>query len=146
MGRSYVWSLNRDHLAAEALIALANMRQTLLDHLTEEAHTVPGLMFAALFGSAARGNMRLDSDIDLFLVSADDAAQSEFASAVSALEWKVSRWTGNDARALTMRESEIDGGAPVLQQIANEGITLTSDPLWLHRRMMRRTREQARSI
>lgn len=146
VGRTFVWSLNREHLAAEALVALASMRQALLDRLVDEVAVLTELRFAALFGSAARGTMRVDSDIDLFLVHSDAARRSEVTAEVTALEWKVSAWTGNDARSLLMSESEVNGDVPVLRQIADEGITLTGDPMWLHRRMSKRAHEQARSV
>lgn len=69
MGRNQVHELNRDHVAADAVIALSGLRAELWRRLREELGTWrPGPLYAAVFGSAARGDGDEDSDIDILLV------------------------------------------------------------------------------
>jgi predicted nucleotidyltransferase len=68
-GRAYVYTLNREHLAAPAVEALAGLRPALADRLRREIagwRIAPS--HASLFGSAARGDGDAASDVDLFIV------------------------------------------------------------------------------
>ena len=68
-GEADLYSLNRHHLAAPHIVALAGLRHELLERVRAElAGWQEAPVFAALFGSAATGRMRLDSDIDLLVV------------------------------------------------------------------------------
>lgn len=129
------YRLNREHLAAPHIVALANLRSTLMDRtrLHVEAWPTPPV-WAALFGSAARGEMRPESDIDLFLV--DPAVDPpRWEALVDQLAGEVSRWTGNDARVLSMTEAEVRAGAvsrdPILQSLLDEALTISGEPTWL---------------
>jgi arsenite-transporting ATPase len=64
-------------------------------------------VYAALFGSAARGDMRPDSDIDIFLVRPTGSQLEAWERASSAFADRVTRWTGNDARVLEMTQAEV---------------------------------------
>lgn len=69
MGRNRVHELNRDHIAAEIAVRLAGLRAELWDRFREVlASWRPAPLYAAVFGSAARGDGDEGSDIDLFLV------------------------------------------------------------------------------
>lgn len=71
MGRNRVHELNRDHLAAPIADLLAGLRNELWYRFREEfASWDPKPMLAAVFGSAARREGGIDSDIDLLLVHA----------------------------------------------------------------------------
>ena len=99
-------------------------------------------VYGAVFGSTARGDGRSDSDIDIFLVRPDDAAPEPWEDCVGDLSRSVTRWTGNDTRALHMPEAEVRSGAgtdPVLTSIVTEGLTVCGNPLWL-RQLVRPTR------
>ena len=64
--------------------------------------------FAALFGSAARGNMRPDSDIDLFVVRPGEvhADSARWAEQLTDLSERLTACTGCDARALELSAVE----------------------------------------
>ncbi|MGI8589601.1 MAG: DNA/RNA helicase domain-containing protein [Nakamurella sp.] len=92
-------------------------------------------IYAAVFGSAARGQMRPDSDIDVFIVRPGfledeedwDRQLAEFARLLT-------KWEGNDGRILQMTEQEVATGAgsnPILTSIAREGLTTYGQPAWL---------------
>lgn len=69
MGRNVVHELNRDHVAAPAVILLADLRLQLWKRLRETlAGWTERPVHAAVFGSAARGDGGPESDIDLLLV------------------------------------------------------------------------------
>lgn len=134
-GRAVLYRLNREHLAADHVVALARLRGELLDRMRKElAAWRPPPVYAALFGSAARGQMRPDSDIDVFIVWADaDRAQAGEAK-TSAFADQVTRWTGNDTRLLIWTADEVSeraGREPVLGFIAEGAQTLFGNAAWL---------------
>ena len=139
-GRTGMYQLNRQHLAAPAISALAFQREELIDRIRNRLVTWklrPD--YAALFGSAARGDMRTDSDIDLFVVRPDDDLDDEpWREQVASLERDVTAWTGNDARVLEYTTGECRAGLraedPVLADIARDGIRLDGPPDMLRTR------------
>lgn len=130
-GPSYLYRLNRDHLAAPHIIALAGLRAELLGRLRARlASWDPPAVYAALFGSAARGDMRPDSDIDLLIVRPDtlEPDDDRWASQVHQLIGDVTRWTGNDTRPLEYGDTEtrrvFRRGESVLEAVRVEGVHL----------------------
>ena len=137
VGAAISYRLNREHLAAQHIVALANLRATLIERMRVHVEAWPTPpVWAAMFGSAARGDMRPESDIDLFLVD-PDVDPPRWEGLVHQLAGEVSRWTGNDARVLSMTEAEVRVGAlrhdPILQSLLDEALTITGDPKWPHR-------------
>jgi len=135
-GRTAIYRLNRSHLAAGAIMELARLDETLHERLVstlESWKLRPG--YAAMFGSAARGEMRAGSDLDLFLQRPEGPPEL-WHDQVSALVRDARAWTGNDPRVLEMTEAELRGAAPaepVLQSIVDEGIPLLGSPLGFRR-------------
>jgi predicted transcriptional regulator len=134
IGGAYTYQLNRDHLAAGPIIQLARLAQRLL--LQIEKHIENWDMqpeYAAIFGSAARGTMTEDSDIDILLVRADNAPIDIWDAQVSALASDVSRWTGNDARPLEYTVSELLAARndPVIRDVMKDGLTVAGHRAWL---------------
>ena len=69
MGRNQVHELNREHLAAQVAECFAGLRIELWSRFRREIdswRTKP--LYACVFGSAARGDGSVESDIDLLLV------------------------------------------------------------------------------
>ncbi|UDF12086.1 nucleotidyltransferase domain-containing protein [Antiquaquibacter oligotrophicus] len=128
--------LNLDHLASDAVIAIARQWETFLSRLTLEVESWnrPPL-YGAVFGSAARQDMKATSDIDLFLVRPEGLTDDSWFENVTVLEHKASRWTGNDVRTLWMDGSEVSERVreTVLRDILRDGVRITGDPLWLRR-------------
>lgn len=127
---SILYSLNRDHLAAEPIIALARIRLTLLDRLSERLSTwSPAPVSAALFGSGARGEMKVDSDLDLLLVrpAVVDPDGGSWADQSRNLNADATTWTGNDLHILEFAEDSVvlrGWTEPVLASVLTEGLTL----------------------
>jgi len=130
-GQAKLYELNRRHLAAPYIENLARLRSELVERLSERfSGWSPSPSFAALFGSAARGGTRPDSDIDLFIVRSRvvDADDPSWRSQVSALVEDVAAWTGNDARVLEMSDLEVRNALthedPVIVTIESEARAL----------------------
>lgn len=134
-GSAYLYRLNRDHLAAPHIIALAEQRRTLLARLAESvAGWTIAPVYGAMFGSGTRDDHTTASDLDLFLVRPDDADQDVWDEQTAALSHQATLWTGNDARILEFSESEARARAnsePVLASIADEGSAFAGETSWL---------------
>ena len=134
-GRANLYLLNRQHLAAPHVIALAQQRDELLDRLSLEVSAWPSPpILGAVFGSAARRDHAASSDIDILLVRADDVEEDEWDRQTDALSSLVTAWTGNDCRTVTFTKSHISRQGirePVLTDVAREGIAFQGDLQWL---------------
>jgi predicted nucleotidyltransferase/predicted transcriptional regulator len=137
VGNAFTYRLNHEHLAAEYVIGLARMPQTLLSRLEDRLGSweIPPV-YAAVFGSAARGAMTTDSDLDVLLVRPDSASSALWDTQVHDLAAQVTRWVGNDVRPLqfTAREVTERGDLEqVLQDVLREGLTVAGSREWLSR-------------
>jgi predicted nucleotidyltransferase len=143
VGNAYTYVLNRKHLAAGPIIQLASLARELFTRIetTLEGWDVPP-EYAAVFGSAARGAMAAESDIDILLVRPDDAPQDIWDAQVSSLASEVSSWTGNDARPLEYTVSELRAARNdrVVQDVVRDGLTVAGQRAWLIRQMNERGR------
>lgn len=114
------YSLNREHMAASLIIQLIRLPQELLSRIGRELEQWdPVPSYAAVFGSAINGTMRVDSDIDLFVVSAGRIDPQGWETHRHALALKVTAWTGNDCRILHMTEEEVWNGATTERVLAD---------------------------
>lgn len=132
-GRTHVFRLNRDHLLAEAVIAMAFAKDRLFGRIRSEIELwefTP--IVVTIFGSAARNGMRNDSDIDLFIALNDTIEESQADIRIAQLATDVSAWTGNDTRPLVYLESEV-APSPIFDSIIADGYTLFGDATWLRR-------------
>jgi len=110
-GRARLYSLNWEHLAAEPIADLANLRMLLFGRLREAfEYWQPPPVHVSVFGSAARGDGDLDSDIDLFLVRPVlvDEEDEPWRGQVEALADAVFRWTGNHAGIAQVGEWDVE--------------------------------------
>jgi predicted nucleotidyltransferase len=110
LGRAFLFSLNRDHLAAPAVLALAGLRAELVARLRREiaAWEIPPV-HASLFGSTARGDGDTHSDIDLLVIRPATIAEDTgpWRAQLGDLTDKIERWTGNRASLVEVTETEI---------------------------------------
>jgi predicted nucleotidyltransferase len=141
VGSSYSYRLNTEHLAARPIIELAHIPRTLLQRLEERLSSwafKPA--YAAVFGSAARGTMTEDSDLDILLVLDDATPIDEWDQQVAELAADVTKWTGNDTRPLeyTVAELSAVGHEPVLRAVLAEGLTVAGSRAWLNRQLRER--------
>lgn len=96
--------LNRDHLAAPAVELLASLHGELINRIrgVVEKWPTPAAL-VGLFGSAARRDGDVDSDIDVLVVSDDP----NLADHVDELAAQIRRWTGNRAQVIGRTPTEI---------------------------------------
>lgn len=135
VGRTKTFALNREHLAAGAVEVLAGQREEFLRRLRAGCETIP-LRFAAVFGSAARGTMRADSDSDIdicFVTTGPDRPAAE--AGVHDLCAAASRWTGNAVHPVLFDEDDIDPLDPLLRSVEQDGVLIAGDGRWLSRRL-----------
>lgn len=105
-----LYRLNRDHVAAGAVLALAGQREELLRRVRE--HTAgwtarPQAVW--LFGSAARCEGGPESDIDLLVVRSDDVDEDDpaWTAQVADLSARVWAWSGNNCEVLELSATEV---------------------------------------
>lgn len=137
-GSAHLYSLNRDHLAAAYVIGLRRLQDQFRQRLSTLVSEWPvPAEVVIVFGSAARGTMEPDSDIDLFVVRPPSVDDDLWAEQTAVLTERVSAWTGNQARIVEMTAAEArDGlvhGDGLLLAIRDEGDVVVGDPRYLHR-------------
>lgn len=138
VGAAFNYRLNREHLAAEHIIGLANLRAALFDRIEETLEGWPqSPVYAAVFGSAGRGVMRVDSDIDVLLIREDSSDDVQWQLQVDGLVRAVTGWTGNDTRPLefTVTELEAARDEPVFVDVLEKGLTVAGQRTWLNNRL-----------
>lgn len=135
-GRALMFTLNRDHLAAPAVDVLAGMRTELLKRLvtvTEEWEIAP--VHLSLFGSAARGDGDVHSDIDLFVVRPIDVADDDpgWQAQRDGLSERVRRWTGNRAAIAEISERDIRRlrrqRPPIVGELRRDAVIVKGPPI-----------------
>ena len=129
VGHADVYLLNREHVAADAVIALAELRDTLVDRISGQLSgwELP-CAYAALFGAATRRAMGSRSDIDLFIVRPDgiDASDPVWRGQIDSLRSRIKTWTGNGTRVLEYRERQMQDGL----RLSGNPIALTPPRSW----------------
>jgi predicted nucleotidyltransferase len=138
-GRAFLFGLNREHLAADPVIALARTRERLLDRLTATVAQwrVPTI-YGAVFGSAARADQRPDSDLDILVIHPMEPDRDTWAEQVADLSRHATAWTGNDARILSYDPQDIRVTAapdPILVSVVDEGLQFAGEPGWLRQQL-----------
>jgi predicted nucleotidyltransferase len=142
VGRTFLYQLNRDHLLAPAVERMAGVRGELVRRLRDEidAWEIPPV-HASLFGSAARGDGDVSSDIDLLVVRpADvDPDDAHWRGQVDRLADLVRRWTGNNAGIAEVSEGELPrlrkDRPPVVEEVSEDAIDLAGEAT---RKLLRR--------
>jgi predicted nucleotidyltransferase len=131
LNRASLYALNRDHLAAPAVILLMGMREELLERVRRELGSWQiAPVHASLFGSTARGDGDTQSDIDLFVIRPNGVDEDEpaWCAQIEDLQTQVLRWTGNRAGIVQISESQIarllDDEPPIVADLRLDAIVL----------------------
>lgn len=118
-GRRLIYRLNQASERWRALRTVVRQLAAPSEILREAFTGVPGVQAAFVFGSQARGDMRPDSDVDLFLVADEDASravQDPLSEAESLM--------GRDVDVITYSSSalreRIRAGNPFLRRVSRE--------------------------
>lgn len=124
------YKLNRKHVAAPGVLALASMWQALLDHLRTALDRWPCAPTAAwLFGSTARAEAGSDSDLDLLLIRPDKLPSEDlWQQHVDELASQVQLWSGNPCEPLVLTETELQAAIQrddrIVQELRRDAIHL----------------------
>lgn len=120
---SLLYQFNRQHVAAEFVEALADLRGRLLARIREEVAdwSVPAVA-VWMFGSAARGEAAADSDIDILVIRPDrlDEDDEVWRSQLSRLVEDVRSWSGNACDLLELSRMEVSECVRTGQKLADE--------------------------
>lgn len=129
-----ICQLNRDHLAADAVIALVTMRSRMLELLSTEIGGWPiPVTHASLFGSAARGDGGVESDLDVLVVPSPKAAEDPEAWDEQLFETaqRVRRATGNSPAWLVLTRDDLmtaeRNKEQILSELLRDAVTLAGD-------------------
>lgn len=139
VGGRVVYTLNLDHVLYEAVAALLKADRELPQRLKSAlAGWEPAPASAVLFGSAARHDGDVGSDVDLLVIRPPlptEARKREWERQVHELRSAVHRWTGNRLQVLDWTKHALRQharvGEPVVRSLLDEGITAHGTPLSL---------------
>lgn len=129
--------LNRDHLAAEAIIELASLHGQLARRLRVWTDDHEAVEFIGLFGSVARRDGDETSDIDvLVLAELPNESRSALRDELTDL---LTRWTGNDGHVQVLDRDAVvrlvEEQAPIVESWASELQPVLGHPPALDRRI-----------
>jgi predicted nucleotidyltransferase len=131
-GNSQLYTLNRRHLAADSVVRLADLRRVFLETLTSEFTdwTVPPL-HASLFGSTARGDANLDSDVDILVVrpASLDELDPVWQQQTAELSDDILELTGNHTQLYDLDTvgllEHVASSDPIVDEWRRDAITLS---------------------
>ncbi|HVB13677.1 MAG TPA: nucleotidyltransferase domain-containing protein [Candidatus Dormibacteraeota bacterium] len=129
-GQTYRYRLNRRHLAAPLIETLAQPLKLLLERLPSSLSNweAPAIC-VSVFGSVARGEAGIASDLDILVVRPDsiDEDDPRWREQVDGLAGDATAMTGNEARILEYSAAEatrLSTAEPLLQEIRRDGLLL----------------------
>ncbi|MET3903937.1 nucleotidyltransferase domain-containing protein [Paenarthrobacter sp. 4246] len=134
VGNRTEYALNSSHMLAGVIAEASQGRDRFTRFVSRAILRWPERpLQVTLFGSAARGDMRNDSDIDLLFIIRDGTGD-ELYDQIGDLALDVYRLTGNDVRPMIYEASEVRK-APIFDSIMREGVHLYGDRHWLSRHL-----------
>lgn len=123
--------LARDNVAAQTTVALADARSTALHQAAEEAEMIdPAPVSIIVFGSFARGEADVESDLDVIVVRPDDVDEDDDGWSDSLDEWRrrVGAVTGNRVEILEVPASEairkLPGRSELWRNVTRDGLVI----------------------
>jgi predicted nucleotidyltransferase len=125
-----------EHLAARAILALADLRHAFLEEMRESARSLdPAPVNVTLFGSFARGEDDAASDVDIVVVRPSVIGEGDATWSESIAQWeaRLRRVSGNAVNRIEITEDDVaklmKSRRPLWQAIRREGIALYGVPL-----------------
>jgi predicted nucleotidyltransferase len=135
-GQSYSYVINREHVLAPALEALQQALPTVegrIRSFVDGWSVAPASVM--LFGSAARRDGDVESDVDVLLVRSDGvhAEDEAWAAQRHELAQRLERWTGNAVQVLELSTAELAKAIrrkePLVAQLQADGVVLAGSDL-----------------
>jgi len=121
--RGNLYRLNRDHVLAPAVTAAVQARFEAERRLVETARRLtPKPLSLAIFGSVARSEATVDSDLDLLIIASDspDPESETWLSQIDDLERQARIWIGNPLQTTTVTRKKlaamVSAGAPIVDE------------------------------
>ncbi|SEE98233.1 nucleotidyltransferase domain-containing protein [Ruania alba] len=132
-GRATLYVANRDHIAWPAVRALTELRHDLfgrLRRLTMSWEIEPTTV--AVFGSAARGDGNVDSDIDILIVHRTPD-EPRWTNQVDTLRESVLAWTGNHCQVYDITDTDfarhVTTGEAIVDEWRQDAVVVFGTPL-----------------
>lgn len=126
-----MYRLNRAHILTSAVLHAADARSLFLRRLSGAISTLsPTPVSASLFGSVARNESTLHSDIDVLIVVADDedGDPDGWTAQLYDLAIQVEAWTGNHLETITHSLAHlaelVQAGEPIVGSWREDAVTL----------------------
>ena len=124
-----VYRLNREHLLASSVLAAARARRELLQRLGDACgRLTPTPISACVFGSVARNEAGLESDIDLLIIVDGVSDVDDWADQIYELTTQVEARTGNRLEVITQSTDHLAGlvrvGEPIVASWQRDAITV----------------------
>jgi hypothetical protein len=128
---AYLYRLNREHVAAEAIAILADLRARLMQRISNTVNSWKVQPVALwLFGSGARGDGNIHSDLDILVVRPDAVADGDpgWRRQLEDLAASVTAWSGNDCQLVEYSQRElaalVTAGERLVTELRAEAIVL----------------------
>ncbi len=133
---SSLFRLVPEHVVAGPLIALARARDGVIEEMGRAAAVLPVMPLSVIvFGSFARGEADVESDIDTVFVRPADIDEFDDVWSASVEQWQsqIRRVSGNPVEVLEVGSDEIGvrlrSGQPVWRDIRREGLVVHGQAL-----------------
>jgi len=128
-GRAHLWFISADHVLSGTLARLFAEEAGSLDLLKRDLKVAIGKLpvrRAWLFGSIARGDERLTSDVDLFVEVRSRAKRKNVEDSLSGLSAEFARRFGNPLSTIVVDSARIRSRATsdLLVRVQKEGLPL----------------------
>jgi predicted nucleotidyltransferase len=136
LNRAYLFTLNREHLAAPAVEILMGMRAELLRRIRGELDAwkiTP--VHLSMFGSTARGDGDTRSDVDLLVIRSASVGEDDpqWRVQLDDLSADILRWTGNHMSLVEIDEAQLarlrQEEPPIISQLRADAIVLSGSKL-----------------
>ncbi len=131
VGGSTLYTLNRHHVAMPAVERLLEMRGLFFDRLRALVSTwTVEPVHLSVFGSVARGDGDLESDVDLLIVRPSEVDDEDpvWRAQLQELAESVERWSGNRASLIEVDPDQLmrflRQGPPAAADVRRDAITL----------------------
>jgi len=133
-GRSRMCRFNRDHLAANAVVELITLQERMIHAVEDEISSwVIKPMHSSLFGSGARREGGIESDLDVLIVRPQKTPEHQWEEQKYSSGLILRKKTGNAISwfDVTLEElkTAMQASEPIFSEWKKDGIFLTGSPL-----------------
>lgn len=134
-GSASLFALNREHVAAGIVEDLVRLRVELIERIRGEVKDWSSRpVHVSVFGSAARADGQVESDIDLLIVRPEDLAEDDpqWREQLHRLAERIERWSGNHAslHEVTPKglKAALRRGEPVIASLRDDASIVLAGP------------------